>query len=69
MTLIKKKTFWYATISALVFITDIGVYFYLKDNAIAAPSAIIKKQDRAEEPLSLTPHISEEVQDNPRAQK
>lgn len=31
MAFLRKKSFWYATIALLVFITDIWVYFYLKD--------------------------------------
>ncbi|OYZ19237.1 MAG: hypothetical protein B7Y39_12195 [Bdellovibrio sp. 28-41-41] len=33
MDFLKRKTFWYATISLLVFCTDIWVYFHLKDTS------------------------------------
>lgn len=54
MELFKKKTFWYAFITLLVFCTDIWVYFYLKTTpeAFASTSTSVINESPSSKPAS-----------------
>jgi hypothetical protein len=53
MGFLKKKAFWFAFITASVFITDIWVYFYLKENSKSIAATInpsLEKKSQTKSP-------------------